>query len=78
VVLALLRKNRNRKVTAGWIADRDVGFSEYAIEVALRSLRKEKMVSRTFEHAGGFPYWVWPPLPDEPKDNDESESADPP
>lgn len=73
VVLALLQKNRNRQVTAGWIADRNIGYSEYAIEVSLRSLRKDKRVSRIFEHAGGFPYWVWPPLP-EPKDADAPES----
>jgi hypothetical protein len=59
--------NPNRKVTAGWIADRGLGFSEYAVEVCLRNLRKDGKISRTYEHLGGFPYWVYPPVP-EPAD----------
>ncbi len=73
-VLALLGKNPGRRVTAGWIADRGIGFSEHAIEVCLRALRKKKEVSRVYEHIGGLSYWTWPALPDTQKERaDESE-----
>jgi hypothetical protein len=41
--------------TAGWFADRTMGFSEFIIGVVLRQLRTEKVVKRTV--VGSFAFW---------------------
>ncbi len=74
-VMELLLQFPGRRVTAGWIADRGLGFSEHAVELCLRALRKQKKVSRVHEQVGGLSYWTWPALP-EPRKSGESSDSD--
>lgn len=47
-------------VTSGWIEDRGIGFTEYAIGAALRKLAGARRVGKTTD--GGHIFWF---LPDE-------------
>lgn len=42
-------------VTAGWLENRGIGFTEYTILTALRSLMAERKIVRATD--GGLVYW---------------------
>jgi hypothetical protein len=54
-------KNRSRPVTSGWVSDRICAtYSAYAVDVALREMHKDGLISRITPHVGGFTFWVFP------------------
>jgi hypothetical protein len=56
-VLNLLRKHPMRYVTAGWVEDRGIGFSEHTIAVVLRRLFVAKKIDHILEH--GFQRYAY-------------------